>query len=139
MKRLLFATPVTALLPSLGLLLFRLFFGAFMLLGHGWGKLMSFGEASATFPDPLHIGSKLSMGSAVFCEVFCAALVVLGLVTRLAVIPLVFTMGVAAFIVHGGDALAVKEMALMYLAAFALLLFTGPGVFSLDAAIEKRK
>ncbi len=144
MKRLLFGTPVTDMLPSLGLLLYRLVFGGFMLLGHGWGKLLSFGENAANFPDPLGIGPQLSMGSAIFCEVFCAALVVLGLVSRVAVIPLIFTMAVAAFFVHGGDPLfmsgaAAKEPALIYLAAFALLLLTGPGRFSFDWAIGKRK
>ena len=144
MKRWLFATPVDAFLPSIGLLLFRIIFGGFMLIGHGWGKLMSFGEKSATFPDPLGIGNGLSMGSAVFCEVVCSALVVLGLATRVAVLPLVFTMGVAAVLIHGGDSLfmsgagGAKEPALVYLAAFGLLFFTGAGAFSLDGYLGRK-
>ncbi len=143
MKKWIFGTPVTAFIPSVGLLLFRLTFGGFMLFGHGWGKLMSFGEISAKFPDPLGIGNKLSMGSAVFCEVVCAALVMLGLATRVAVLPLVFTMGVAAVIIHGSDSFfmsggAAKEPALIYLSAFGLLFFTGAGCFSLDALFRKK-
>ena len=103
MKRWLVGAPVKDFIPSVGLLLFRIVFGGFMLVGHGWGKLMSFSEKAATFPDPLGIGNQLSMGSAIFCEVICAALVVLGLATRFAVLPLVFTMVIAAFAVHGGD------------------------------------
>ncbi|NNJ71122.1 MAG: DoxX family protein [Kiritimatiellales bacterium] len=144
MKRVLFGTPVTDLIPSLGLLLYRLVFAGFMLLGHGWGKLMSFSENAANFPDPLGIGPKLSMGSAIFCEVFCAAFVIAGLLTRVAVIPLIFTMAVAALLVHAEGPLfmpaeGAKEPALIYLVAFALLLFTGPGRFSLDWKIGKRK
>lgn len=145
MKKILFAIPVDTLIPSIGLLLFRLIFGGFMLAGHGWGKLMAFGEKAATFPDPLGIGSQLSMGSAIFCEVFCAALVMLGLVTRIAVLPLVFTMLVAAFVVHGGDPLfmsgagGAKEPALIYLTAYALLFFTGPGRFSMDCCLAHKK
>ena len=144
MKRLLFETPVDALIPSIGLLLFRLVFGGFMLFGHGWGKLMAYGEKSATFPDPLGIGNERSMGSAIFCEVVCAALVMLGLATRLAVLPLVFTMIVAGFVVHGGDPLfmsgagASKEPAVMYLTAYALLFFTGAGSFSMDCFLGKK-
>lgn len=144
MKRWLIGTPITELIPSLGLLLVRIIFGGFMLAGHGWSKLMSFGEAAAKFPDPLGIGNELSMGSAIFCEVACSALVLLGLATRAAILPLVFTMGVAAFIIHGGDPLfmgdgASKEPALMYLTAYALLFFTGPGCFSVDALLGSRK
>jgi len=144
MKRWIIGTPVIAFFPSIGLLLLRLVFGGFMLIGHGWGKLISFSEAAAKFPDPLGIGNELSMGSAVFCEVVCSLLVMLGLATRVAVLPLVFTMGVAAFIVHGGDPLfmgegAAKEPALMYLTAFALLFFTGPGCFSVDTLLLNKK
>ena len=140
----LIGTPVKNFIPSLGLLLFRIVFGGFMLIGHGWGKLMSYGEMSANFPDPLGIGNALSLGAAVFAEVVCSALVVLGLATRVAVLPLVFTMAIAAFVVHGGDPLfmgggAAKEPALIYLCAFALLYFTGPGRFSIDKLFNKNK
>jgi len=144
MKLWLIGTPVSAFIPSVGLLLFRLVFGGFMLIGHGWGKLMSFGETAADFPDPLGIGNALSMGCAVFGEVVCSALVMLGLATRVAVLPLVFTMGVAAFIIHGADPVfmgdgAAREPALIYLSAFALLFFTGPGCFSVDSLLIHRK
>ena len=139
MKRWLIGTPVTDFIPSLGLLLFRIVFGGFMLVGHGWGKLMSFGETAAQFPDPLGIGNELSMGAAVFAEVVCSALVMLGLATRFFVLPLVFTMIVAAFVVHGGDPFATKELALVYLSAFALLYFTGPGSLSIDRLFNKSK
>lgn len=144
MKKWLPGTPVISFIPSVGLLLYRVVFGGFMLFGHGWGKFMSFSEKAATFPDPLGIGNELSMASAVFCEVVCSALVVLGLATRVAVLPLVFTMVVAAFVMHGEDPFfmaggASKEPALIYLCAFALLFFTGPGCFSADTLIGQRK
>ena len=144
MKRWLIGAPVRDFIPSLGLLLFRIAFGGFMLVGHGWGKLMSFGEAAANFPDPLGIGSGPSLTGAIVSEVVCSALVILGLGTRLFVLPLVFTMVIAAFVVHGGDPLfmgggASKEPALIYMFAFALLFFTGPGSFSVDHVFFHRK
>jgi putative oxidoreductase len=137
MKRWLIGMPVTDFIPSVGLLLFRIAFGGFMLVGHGWGKLMSYGEASANFPDPLGIGSGPSLIGAIVSEVVCSALVILGVATRLFVLPLIFTMVVAAFIVHGGDDFASKELALVYLGAFALLYFTGPGSLSIDKLLNK--
>lgn len=144
MKRLLFATPITDLIPSLGLLLSRIVFGGFLLIGHGWGKLASFGEKADQFPDPLGIGSQFSLISTILCEVVCSALVVLGFATRIAVLPLVFMLGIAAFVIHGNDPLfmgggAAKEPALLFLTGFALFFFTGPGRFSLDTVMAKKR
>ena len=44
-------------------------------------------------------------------------------------------MAVAAFVVHGADPLAKKEMALLYMVAFLAIAFIGPGRFSLDRKI----
>ncbi len=139
----LFSNSVHNTLPSLGLLAARVGFGAYMLLGHGWGKLIEFGERSAKFPDPLGIGSPASLTGAVFAEVFCSALLALGLATRAALVPLIFTMVVAAFLVHGNDPWFLskiggsKEPAMLYLIGYVTLLFTGPGRFSLDEMIGK--
>ena len=143
MKALLFGTHFSDNQTSLGLLLYRLVFGGFMLIGHGWGKLTNFSELSTKFPDPLGMGSAASLASAVTSEVVFALMIVLGLATRAAAIPLIFTMIVAGFVVHADGPFflpgqGAKEPALMYLAAYALLLFTGPGKFSLDAIISKK-
>lgn len=107
-----------------------------MLIGHGWGKLMTFGDRVEGFPDPLGIGSFASLLGAVLAETVFAALVTAGFLTRAALVPLIFTMGVAAFIIHGGDPLfgpgPAKEMALLYLSAYAVILIGGPGKFSAD-------
>lgn len=122
-----------ALLTDAGLLVMRLAIGGFMAFGHGWGKLVGFAEKSATFPDPLHLGSSaVSLALVVFAEVACSLLLVAGLFTRLAAIPLAFTMMVAAFVIHGSDPFATKEKALLFLIAYLMLLLTGPGRWSLD-------
>ena len=122
---------------SLGLLLLRVTVGGMMLLAHGWGKLTSFAERSSSFPDPLGIGSSLSMALATGAEAFCALAVVLGFATRWAVVPLMVTMLVAALIVHGDDPWAKKEFALLYFFPFAALLLTGAGRYSLDALFRR--
>jgi putative oxidoreductase len=119
---------------SLGLLLLRIAAGGMMLVGHGWAKLVGFADIAPKFPDPLGLGSStFSLGLAVFAEVFCAAAVIAGFATRLAAIPLVVTMLVAAFVVHADDPWAKKELALLYVVPFLTLVFTGPGKFSFDA------
>jgi putative oxidoreductase len=122
---------------DVGLLVFRLFFGVTMALAHGLPKLQRFAEIHATFPDPLGIGSSASLGMAIFAEIACAFGVATGFLFRLALVPLVITMFVAAFIIHGQDPFQKQELALAYLAAYVALLFSGPGRFSLDSFMRR--
>ena len=73
------------------LLFLRLFIGG-MMLSHGWTKLATFSVLSATFPDPLGVGSTLSLLLILFAEVGCSCLLIFGLMTRLATLPLMFGM-----------------------------------------------
>lgn len=126
---------------DLGLLIARVSFGGMMLLAHGLPKFQKYSVISDKFPDPLGVGSPLSLSLAIFSELFCSILVILGLGTRLAATQLIITMGVAAFIVHSGDPFFAapgqksKEFALMYLTAFLMIFLTGPGRLSLDSMI----
>ncbi|MAQ14143.1 MAG: DoxX family protein [Sandaracinus sp.] len=131
------STQSTGRSRDFALLALRLVFGG-MMLTHGIPKLMGFAENSDSFPDPLGVGSPVAMALAIFAEVVCAGLVVVGAFTRLAVIPLMTTMIVAAFIVHAADPLAKKELALLYLTAYAALGLMGAGRFSIDAKLPAR-
>ena len=119
------------------LLAARVVFGL-LLMSHGIAKLQNFEALSATFPDPLGVGSRMSLVLAVFGEVVCAAGCVAGLLYRLALIPMIFTMCVALFVVHGDDPFAVKELAAIYLSVFVLMYISGPGNYALDRLIAER-
>lgn len=106
-----------------------------MLGGHGLGKLLNFGSLAGKFPDPLGVGSFLSLSLAVFAEVGCAVLLILGLGTRLASIPLIVTMLIAMTVIHASDPWAKKELAALYLSGFITLLICGGGGFALDSVI----
>ena len=117
---------------DLGYLLMRLGFGGTMLWQHGWPKLMKFGERMDSFADPIGLGSPVSLALIVFAEVICAALVVLGLWTRVSLIPLTIAMGVIIFVVDRGQPFGESEMALVYLLGYLSLLLTGSGRFAVD-------
>src|SRR5687768_16300897 len=94
------------------LVILRVTTGVFMLT-HGVGKFMKLiGDGPVKFADPLGIGVTASMSLTVFAEVFCSIALILGIATRLAVIPLLITMGIAAFVIHGSDGFGKQELPL---------------------------
>lgn len=121
---------------SFSLLMLRLSLGGLM-IPHGFKKMMSFAAKSSGFTDPFHIGGPASMSLTIFAEFFCAIFILLGLMTRLACIPLIVAMSVAVFISHHGEVLGDGEHAALYLAGYVALLFTGPGKISMDRLIGK--
>ena len=124
---------------DLGLLFLRVGAGGLMLT-HGTPKLFNlFGSEEIVFADPFGLGEGITLALAVFAEFICSILVILGLGTRLAVIPLILTMLTAALIIHAADPFQRKEMAIIYLLIFTVLLITGAGKHSLDYYWLKRK
>ncbi len=123
---------------AIGLLILRVGAGGLMLFAHGWGKLANYSTRAPTFRDPICLGPELSLALTIFAEVFCAALIIAGLATRLAAFSLVITMGVITFIVHAEDPFRQQELPLFFGLTFLALLFTGPGKLSLDARISRK-
>lgn len=135
-KNFLFREPPLPLAYSVALLAARIVFGV-LFMSHGIAKWMAFNEATEAFPDPIGIGSTLSFWLALFAEVACSFGFILGALFRLCLIPMIFTMCVALFIIHAGDPLVVKEPAMMYLTIFVLMFFSGPGRFSIDYILRR--
>ena len=92
----------------------------------------------STEPSVFGLGSSISLGLAVFAEFFCALALILGLGSRLVLIPLIVTMAVAAFVIHGADPFGKKELALVYLCAYIGLFLMGSGRYSVDTVIAKK-
>lgn len=123
---------------SLALLVLRLVVGVFMLT-HGYGKLQTLiGEGPIKFADPIGIGHAASLTLAVFAEVMCSVLVIFGVTTRFAAIPLIITMLVAAFITHAPDAFGKKELPLLYASVYVAILLAGAGKYSVDYIVFKK-
>jgi putative oxidoreductase len=146
---------------DLGRLALRLS-GLLMAFGHGWGKVQSLvtgggerlveGVGALGFPWPL-----VFAWAAALAEFAGGLLVALGLATRVAAAFAGFTMAVAAFMVHHahGHLLANlglvpvdektregwgnPEMALLYLLIFVSVALAGPGRYSIDARLAKRR
>ena len=123
---------------ELAALILRLTLGLLM-LSHGIPKLMKFLDGNMEFGDPIGIGVTASLALTIFAEVICSILLIVGFWTRLALIPLIITMVVAAFIVHSADPLGTKEPALMYLFGYIALFLLGSGKYGVDAILNKKR
>ncbi len=119
------------------LLLLRLWLGLSMFFLHGLDKLIHFGGKASKFPDLLGLGSTSALALAVFAEVFCSAMLVLGLLSRFAAFSLCITMLVAYALVHklALSGASSGELAFIYLGGYVALLLAGPGRYSADACL----
>lgn len=116
---------------SVFLLALRILFGMLLLL-HGMEKWVNFSALSSTFPDPLGIGTPFSLCLVIFAEVICSLGFMFGLLYRLVLIPMIITVAIAFFVIHGAQAFHEKELAFIYLVVFIFMYIAGPGKFSVD-------
>lgn len=123
---------------GIGLFLLRLCLGGLMIANHGWMKIINYETLKTEFFNFLGLGSNTSLILAICAETICSLLLIFGLYTRLALIPLIVTMlvvmGVHGWELFGGDA----EMGFLYLIGFVFLFIAGPGENSIDARMSKR-
>lgn len=121
------------------LLVVRVFVG-FAMLSHGFPKLQMLLEGGKIeFFDFIGLGPLVTLVLTVIAEFVCSIFLILGLFTRISLGFLIFTMFIAAFVVHGADPFEKREMSLIYLSVYLLLMAFGAGKVSVDHMIEKRK
>lgn len=121
----------------MGLLLLRLSAGILM-MPHGYGKLIHFAERKDKFMNFLGLGSAVSLALVIFAEFFCSMLLAAGLLTRVVLVPLSITMGVAVFKAHNGEIFGDGETGFLYLTIYIVLFISGPGKYSLDKLVLKK-
>lgn len=109
-----------------------------LMLSHGVPKALEYETLVQEFPDPLNVGSEVSLQLILFAEIGCSVLLFLGLLGRFASVTLFIAMMVAAFVHHFSDPWSVRELPLLYAAVYATLTFTGPGSPSFDAWLSRQ-
>jgi putative oxidoreductase len=119
---------------NFAILLLRVAFGI-LIMGHGYDKLIHFGERHNSFMNLLGIGSSATLALAIFAELFCGLFVVIGLFTRFSVIPIIILLLIAVIKAHHNAVFGEAQPAALFLTGFIVLLFVGPGRVSVDSMI----
>ncbi len=121
------------------ILVIRLFVGISMMT-HALPKVEKLiANDNIEFINFLGLGSAISLVLVVFAEFLCSVFIIFGFLTRFSTIPLMITMLVAFFVVHGSDPYTTKELSLVYFFFYLTLLILGSGKFSLDFLFSKKE
>lgn len=123
---------------NIALLILRLTAGVLM-AQHGYGKFTKFAEIEPKFMEFMGLSTGVSLGLVVFAEFFCSILLIAGLATRFALVPLIITMVVAVFKAHSGDIFGDGQVAFLYLAIYTALMLKGAGKYSIDAFLFNKE
>lgn len=138
----------SAIQLDFGLLLIRIIIGVLMAF-YGYEKLIHFQEMAASdfwAKNVSFLGFKgaFPLALTVFAEFFCSLLLILGLFTRISLLPLLFCMAyifIVIFpfsIISSGDNGMEINTAFFYFIVYLSLFFTGPGKYSLDYMLLKK-
>ena len=125
----------------LALLLGRLAVGL-LFLSTGWGKVHSIPKVTAFFAE-LHIPAPgLNAVVVAYSELICGSLLVIGLLTRLATIPLIVSMIVALLTAKRADIHGIFDLVgaeeFTYLCLLVVLAAVGPGSAAVDHLLARK-
>ena len=117
-------------------LLFLRVSGSLLLLQlHGMPKVLQFSQELQRIEDPLGLGAGLTLCLAIFAEVLCPLLILLGLFTRLACLPILLLLLVSLLLVHPQWSLAEGQFGWLLLIIFTTLAISGPGALALGRRV----
>ncbi|MNQ10187.1 hypothetical protein D3C85_230180 [compost metagenome] len=114
------------------LLAFRVLLAIELFRVHGMKKFRVENGQKEHVPNPLHLPEKLNGLVATFSDTVIPFFIILGLGTRLAVLPTIGVTAIGYFVVHKNDSLEVRDVPYMYTLSLLLLLALGAGTYSMD-------
>lgn len=113
-------------------LLFRVLLAIELFRVHGMKKFRVENGQREHVPNPLHLPEKLNGLVATFSDTVVPLLIILGIGTRLVVLPAIGVTAVGYFVVHRKDSLEIRDVPYMYTLSLLLILALGAGKYSLD-------
>ena len=127
---------------DLGLLFLRTSFGISLFLKHGFEKITGFGKMLQGFPDPFHLGARLSLSIATASDMIAAIFLIVGFATRPSAFFVACNILIAWLFVHHGMFFGKDadhgEVCVLYICGFLAVLLCGPGRYSVDALLTAK-
>ncbi|MGN0214645.1 MAG: DoxX family protein [Muribaculaceae bacterium] len=128
---------------NLSRLFLRLFVGV-MLLQLGVNQMSQFDELS-NFSGFMGMSGSTAVAAVIVVELVCSMLIVLGLFTRLAILPLLVIMGVAAGALFSGEVMQAdmiygmmpEMLPMLFCGVLVFFGISGPGKISLDYILAR--
>jgi putative oxidoreductase len=128
----------TSLNTDLATLVLRLIFGG-MFIYHGYLKLDGFSQYNSMMPDYIGIGGKATYTLVMCSEMIGGLFIALGLLTRLAIIPIFTIVNVAFFVAHKNDPFLSKMLLFVYIFLCIAIFLLGSGRYSIDQLLFRKK
>lgn len=130
--KLLLYSDVGSDINNIALLVFRILVAVELFRVHGMKKFRVENGEREHVPNPLHLPEKLNGLVATFSDTVVPFFLILGLGTRLFLLPTIGMTAVGYFVVHRKDSLEVRDIPYMYTITLLFLLTLGAGTYSLD-------
>ncbi|QNA45899.1 DoxX family protein [Lacibacter sediminis] len=128
----------TSNLFHLSMLLLRIAVSIELIVAHGLKKLGIGVAMVEQIPNPLQLPEIFNQGFALASNLIFPVFVILGLFTRVAILPILAVTLTGYFVLHWHDALLVKDVPFMYSVVYLLILALGPGKYSIDYILNKK-
>lgn len=100
---------------------------------HGLKKFRLQNGEKEHVPNPLGLPEQLNGFVATFSDTVVPFLVILGVGTRLFLLPSIGVTAIGYFVVHKKDSVEVRDVPYMYTLAMLFLWIIGPGTYSIDS------
>ncbi len=133
------AYPPSAMCFNVTMLLFRVAVSIEMIRVHGLKKIGYGGSEIEHIGNPFHFPDWFNQGFGTAADLVFPCLVLVGFLTRLATLPTLAVTLTGFFIMHWNDSPALQDTPYMYSVAFLLIFILGPGEYSVDFLLKKRR
>ncbi len=117
---------------NVALLFFRILLAAELFRVHGMKKFRLENGLPEQIPNPLHLPERLNKLVAVFSDTIAPFLLMLGIASRLVILPTIGVTTIGYFVVHRKDSPEVRDIPYMYTLCLLFIWVVGPGSFSID-------
>ena len=117
---------------NIAILIFRILLAMELFRVHGMKKFKVKNGEREHVPNPLHLPTRMNALVATFSDTVVPFLVMLGVATRLIVLPVIGVTAIGYFVVHRHDDIEVRDVPYVYTLCFLFLLVIGAGTLSID-------